>query len=63
MVLQLLVNFVNEFRLELMYISFIESIRLILTHIHDFQLLVLLSWFIQVTFFVCTNGINLLNLK
>ena len=35
-------------------------------HIHNgmhFQLLVLLSWFIQVTFFVCTNGINLLNLK
>ena len=63
MVLQLLVNFVNEFRLELMYISFIESIRLILTHIHDFQLLVLLSWFIQVTFFVCTNGTNLPNLK
>ena len=63
MVLQLLVNFVNEFRLELMYIYFIESIRLILTHIHDFQLLVLLSWFIQVTFFVCTNGLNLLNLK
>ena len=38
--LLLLVNFVNGFRLELMYISFIESIRSSLTHLHGFQLLV-----------------------
>ena len=31
-----------EFRLELMYISLIQSIRSSLTHLHVFQLLVLL---------------------
>ena len=40
--LLLLVNFVSEFRLELMYISLTESIRPSLTHLHGFQLLVLL---------------------
>ena len=40
--LLLLVNFVIDFRLELMYISLIESIRSSLTHLHGFQLLVLL---------------------
>ena len=40
--LLLLVNFVKGFRLELMYISLIENIRSSLTHLHDFQLLVLL---------------------
>ena len=40
--LPLLVNFVNEFRLELMYISLIESIRSCLTHLHGFQRLVVL---------------------
>ena len=40
--LLLLVNFVSEFRLELMYISLIISIRLSLIHLHGFQLLVLL---------------------
>ena len=42
MLLLLLVNFVSGFRLELMYISLIESIRSSLTHLHGFQLLVLL---------------------
>ena len=40
--LVLLVNFVSWFRLELMYISLIVSIRLRLTHPHGFQQLVLL---------------------
>ena len=35
-------GFLSEFRLELMYISVIENIRSILTHLHGFQLLVLL---------------------
>ena len=35
-------NFVNGFRLELMYISLIENIRSSLIHLHGFQLLVLL---------------------
>ena len=39
--LLLLVNFVSEFRLELMYISLIESIRSSLTHLHGFQLVLL----------------------
>ena len=38
----LLVNFVSELRLELMYISLIENITSSLTHLHGFQLLVLL---------------------
>ena len=37
--LLLLVNFVSWFRLELMYISLIISIRSSLTHLHGFQLL------------------------
>ena len=39
------------------------SIKSSLTHFHEFQLLVLLPWFIEITFFICTNRINLLNLK
>ena len=61
--LLLLVNFVSGFRFELMYVSLIISIRSSLTHLHGFQLLVLLPYFIEITFFVCTNRINLLNLK
>ena len=38
-----LMNFVSGFRLELMYISLMENIRSSLTHLHGFQLLVLLS--------------------
>ena len=40
--LLLLVNFVSGFRLELMYISLIEKIWSSLSHLHGFQLLVLL---------------------
>ena len=40
--LLLLVNFVGGFRLELMYISLIVSIRSNLTDLHGFQQLVLL---------------------
>ena len=45
------------------YISLIISIRSSLTHLHGFELLVLLLQFIEIHFFVCTNTINLLNLK
>ena len=61
--LLLLVNYVSGFRLELMYMSHIISIRSNLTHLHGFQQLMLLPWFIEITFFVCKNRINLLNLK
>ena len=37
-----LVNFVSGFRLEFIYISLIESIRLTLTHLHVFQQFVVL---------------------
>ena len=47
----LLVNFVSGFRLELIYISLIESVKSNLTHLHGFQLLVLLPQFIEITFF------------
>ena len=40
--LLLLVNFVSGFWLELMYIYHIENIRSSLTHLHGFQVLVLL---------------------
>ena len=40
--LLLLVNFLSGFRLELIYISLIVSTRLSFTHLHVFQLLVLL---------------------
>ena len=40
--LGLLVNFVSGFRLKVMYISPRESISSSLTHLHGFQLLVLL---------------------
>ena len=40
--LLMLVNFMSGFRLELVYISLIESIRSSLTHLRGFQLLVLL---------------------
>ena len=63
LLLLIYVNFVSVFRLELIYISLIVNIRSSLTHLHGFQLLVLLPYFIEITFFVCTNRINLLNLK
>ena len=40
--LLLVVNFVSGFRLELMYIYLMLNIRSSLTHLHGFQLLVLL---------------------
>ena len=40
--LLLLVNFVSGFRLELMYTFLIENIRSSHTHVHSFELLVLL---------------------
>ena len=51
LLLLLLVNFVSGSRLELMSISLIENIRSSITHLHGFQLLVLLSYFIEITFF------------
>ena len=44
-------------------IPLIVSIRSNLTHFHGFQELALLSYLIEIIFFVCTNRINLLNLK
>ena len=61
--LLLLINSVSEFRLELMYISLIVSIKSNLNHFHGFWQLVLLPWFIEITSFISTNRINLLNLK
>ena len=49
--------------LELMYISLIVGIKPNLTHLHGFQQLVLLPEFMQITFFIFTNRINLLNIK
>ena len=46
-----------------MYISLIEESVSSLTHLHGFPLLVLLSWFIEIKFFVCTKRIILLNLN
>ena len=61
--LLLLVNFVSVFRLELINISLIVSIRPNHTHLDGFQQFVLLSQFIEITFFAFTNRINILNLK
>ena len=61
--LLLLVNLTSGSRLELMDISLIVSIRSSLTYFHGFQLLVLLSQFVEITFFVCTNRINRLSTK
>ena len=63
LLLLLLGNSLNGFRLELMYIFLIVSLRSSLNDLHSFQLLVLLPHFIEITFFVCINRINLLNLK
>ena len=63
MLLLLLVNFVSGFTLKSMNIPLIINIRSSLTHLHGFQLLVLPPYFIEISFFVCTNRMNLLNLK
>ena len=62
----LLVNVLSGFRLELIYISFIIKIRSSLTHLHGFQMLVLLPpppCVHRNHLFVCTNIIHLLNLR
>ena len=46
-----LVNFLSRFRLQLMYISLIVSIRSSLTHWLGFRLLVLLPLFIEITLY------------
>ena len=61
--LLLLVSFASWFRFELMYISLVESISSSLIYLHGFQLLVQLPWFIEIIFFICTNRLNLQNLK
>ena len=58
-----LVNFVSGFRLELMHISLIESIRSSLIHLHGCQLLAQLRQFVEITFFISTNRLNLQNPK
>ena len=45
------------------FISFVVNIRSSLTHPHGFQLLLLLPEFLEIYLFVCTNRVNLLNLK
>ena len=62
-VLLLLANFLSGFTLELVYISLIVSITSSFAHLHGFQLFVERPLFTEITFFVCTNRINLLNLK
>ena len=59
----LLVNFLGRFKLDLMYTSIIENIRSSFIYLHNFQLLVLLPYFIEITFFLCTKGENLLTQK
>ena len=49
--LLLLENFVSGFRLKLMYIFLIVSIRSSLTHLHGIQQIVLLPQFIEIIFF------------
>ena len=44
-------NFLSEFRLELMYIFLIVSIRSSLTQLYGFHVLVLLPLFIEIIFF------------
>ena len=63
LLLILLVNSVSGFRLELIYITLILSMWSSLTHLCGFQLFVLLPWFIKITVLICTNRINILNLK
>ena len=46
-----------------MYISLNVSTTSSLTHLYGFQLLVLLPQFTEITFFVCINRINLMNLN
>ena len=52
-------EFCELVQVELMYISLIISIRSSIVHLHGFQLLVLLPQLIEISFFVCSNIINL----
>ena len=54
--LLLLVNFVSGYRLELMCVSLFKIVRSNLTHLHGFQLLVLLPLFLEITFFLYQKG-------
>ena len=56
-------DFLIGFRLELMYISLIVNIRSCLFYIHGFHLIVLLSYLIEATSFICTNRVNFLHQK
>ena len=58
--LLLLVNFVSECRLELMYISLNANFR---SNLHGFELPSLLPQLIEISSFVCTSKIGLLNPK
>ena len=58
-----LLIFLTWFRLELMDISLIVNIRSNLTHLHCLQLLLLLPYLIEITFFVFTSMINLLKFR
>ena len=57
--LLLLLNFVRGSTLELKYVSLIINIRSSFMHIYFFQLLLLLSQLLEVTYIVSTNKINL----
>ena len=56
LVLLLSASVVSGFKLELMYISLTVGVRWNLIHLHAFQLLMLLPWFIEINFlFVSTE--------
>ena len=50
------VNFASASRLELMYIFLMVNVRSSLTHLHGFLL-------VEITFFVCNDRIDFLNLN
>ena len=52
-------HFISRSWLELMYLSLIENMRSSIFHFHGFWPLVLLSQLIEITYIVCTSGINL----
>ena len=60
--LLLLVNFMSGFRLELIVLHLKYKVKLH-AHLHGFRLLALLPDFVETTFFVCVNRINLLKSK
>ena len=56
--LPLLLNFVSGFRLKLMYISLIKSIRSNFIHLHCSYLFVLLPLLLEITSFLCTSRLD-----